>query len=284
METPETEAAADIEKLCRLVRRLRAPDGCPWDRKQTLADLRAYLLEEAHEAAAAIDAEDWQELAGEMGDLLFQVVFVSELGQEQGHFDLATVIDGIHHKMVERHPHVFGDESLDDASQVVRSWERRKAEKAAGRRSVLSGVATTLPALTASYRLTQKAAGVGFDWTEVQGVLDKVREELEEVEQCLHEDLPSVDPRLEEEQLRKGRLKEELGDLLFSVANLARHLEIDPEAALASGNAKFKRRFGAIEQALEAAGSSIVEADMETMEAGWRRVKASENASNKAPV
>ena len=272
METPEVKAVADIEKLRLLVRRLRAPDGCPWDQKQTLADLRAYLLEEAHEAAAAIDAEDWEDLAGEMGDLLFQVVFVSELGREQGHFDLATVIDGIHHKMVERHPHVFGGESLDDASQVVRSWERRKAEKAGGKRSVLSGVAPTLPALTAAYRLTQKAAGVGFDWPEVQGVIDKVREELAEVEQCLGDDASQQGAARQRELL-----KEELGDLLFSVANLARHLEIDPEAALASGNAKFRRRFEAVEEALKEAGSSIVEADMESMEAQWCRVKKMES-------
>lgn len=281
MGTPEVEAAADIEKLRRLVRRLRAPDGCPWDQKQTLADLRAYLLEEAHEAAAAIDAEDWQDLAGEMGDLLFQVVFVSELGREQGQFDLATVIDDIHHKMVERHPHVFGGESLDDASQVARSWERRKAEKAGPQRSILAGVAPTLPALTAAYRLTQKAAGVGFDWTEVQGVLDKVREELAEVEQCLREGDPPDVPKLQKEGLERERLKEELGDLLFSVANLARHLDIDPEAALASGNAKFKRRFGTIEKALEAEGSSIVQADMDTMEAWWRRVKELEKATDR---
>ena len=175
---------------------------------------------------------------------------------------MATVIDGIHDKMVERHPHVFGDASLPDADSVVQSWERRKAEKAGAERSVLAGVAPTLPSLTAAYRLTQKAAGVGFDWQEPRQVVAKVREELEEVEQCLDDG--------------GSALREEVGDLLFSVANLARHLEIDPEAALAAGNRKFMRRFAGVERRLVEAGSSIVEADLDAMEAQWQAVKREE--------
>lgn len=262
MHRSEADNTADIEKLRQLVRRLRAPDGCPWDQKQTLIDLRAYLLEEAHEAAAAIDDGDLEALEGEMGDLLFQVVFVAHLAEDQQAFDLSTVIDTVHDKMVERHPHVFGDEALADATEVVKSWERRKAEKAGGKRSVLAGVAPTLPALTAAYRLTQKAAGVGFDWQVPQEVLAKVKEELEEVEECLDE--------------RGPQLREEIGDLLFSVANLARHLDIDPEAALAAGNRKFTRRFMAVEEGLKSIDRPLVEASLEEMEEQWQKVKSME--------
>ncbi len=264
-----TDKIADIEKLRRLVRRLRAPDGCPWDRKQTLVDVRAYLLEEAHEAAAAIDGGLADEVAEEMGDLLFQVVFVAQLAEEDGSFDLATVIDGIHHKMVERHPHVFGGETLADAAAVVQSWERRKAEKNRGGRSVLAGVAPTLPALTAAYRLTQKAAGVGFDWTSAREVLAKVEEELGEVEECL--------------DTGGDKLREEVGDLLFSVANLARHLGIDPEGALAAGNRKFIRRFTAVEERLEGLGRRLAEASLDEMEAQWQEVKAAEDHDGASP-
>lgn len=263
MSPLESNKKADIEKLRRLVRRLRAPDGCPWDQKQTLKDLRAYLLEEAHEAAAAIDDGDLEALAGEMGDLLFQVVFVAQLGEDAGAFDLSTVVDAIHHKMIERHPHVFGDSSLPDADAVVKSWERRKAEKAVGR-SVLAGVAPTLPALTAAYRLTQKAAGVGFDWSVPRDVLAKVEEEVAEVDACLDTGGPE--------------LEEEIGDLLFAVANLARHAGIDPEAALAAGNRKFTRRFMAVETAIEASGRRISDATLDDMEAQWQKVKLGEKS------
>lgn len=269
MSQPKADKCADIEKLRQLVRRLRAPDGCPWDRKQTLRDVRAYLLEEAHEAAAAIDGGRAVEIEEEMGDLLFQVVFVAQLAEEEGSFDLATVIDGIHHKMVERHPHVFGGEALADAAAVVQSWERRKAAKKSAERSLLAGVAPTLPALTAAYRLTQKAAGVGFDWASARDVLAKVEEELAEVEECL-------DTGGEE-------LREEIGDLLFSVANLARHLGIDPEAALAGGNRKFVRRFAAVENRLAGLGRPLAEASLEEMERQWQEVKVAERPEDPLP-
>lgn len=259
MSKPKGDKVADIQKLQELVRRLRAPDGCPWDRKQTLVDIRAYLLEEAHEAAAAIDEGSADAVAEEMGDLLFQIVFVAQLAEEDGSFDLATVIDGIHDKMVERHPHVFAGEHLADAAAVVQSWERRKSEGRVDGRSVLAGVAPTLPALTAAYRLTQKAAGVGFDWTSAHDVLAKVEEELAEVEECLDSG--------------GDKLREEIGDLLFSVANLARHLDIDPEAALAAGNRKFVHRFTAVEKELERLGRPLKEASLEEMEARWQEAK-----------
>ncbi len=261
------KTAPDIAKLRDLVRRLRAPDGCPWDREQTLGDLRAYLLEEAHEAAAAIDSGSSGELREELGDLLFQVVFIARLAEEAGDFDLAGVIDTVHAKMIERHPHVFGDAGPEaDAASVRRSWERRKLAREPSSRSLLDGVPGSLPTLTAAYRITQKAAGVGFDWPDVGAVLDKVREELAEVEHEL------TGRRGESEQLR-----EELGDLLFAVANLARHLEVDPEAALARGNLKFRRRFAAVEQAFRDRGRPLAEATLDEMDEVWEQVKTREH-------
>lgn len=273
IDAPDDLPPPRLERLRRLVARLRAPDGCPWDREQTLGDLRAYLLEEAHEVAAAIDSGDAVELAGELGDLLFQAVFIGRLAEEAGSFTLAEVIDRVVDKMVDRHPHVFGTpasradpdgtESPTDAAAVARAWERRKArQRSAG--SLLSGVATSLPALIGAYRLTQKAAGIGFDWPDAAAVAAKVREELVEVEDA------AAQPGDRE------AVAEELGDLLFAVANLARHHGVDPEAALASANLKFRRRFAQVEQRLAAAGRELAEVDLETMDAAWEEVKRAE--------
>lgn len=265
----------NIIKLRDLVRRLRAPEGCPWDRRQTLGDLRAYLIEEAHETAAAITAGDMPELQGELGDLLFQVVFVCALAEEENAFDLDDVINAIHDKMVRRHPHVFGpsENQADDADAVVVAWEKQKlAEKAARgeKESLLDGVPSSLPALVGAYRMTQKAAGVGFDWPDVSGVLAKVHEELGELEEHLS-------PDAEKEEIPDAKsadaIREEVGDLLFSVANLARHLKIDPEAALAEGNLKFRRRFAAVEQGLAQRGRRLADADLEEMDALWNAAK-----------
>ena len=255
----------DVGKLLRLVARLRAPDGCPWDREQRLEDLRAYLVEEAHEAAAAIDGGDWSELLGELGDLLFQVVFVAALAEEAGAFDLGEVVDGVHAKMVERHPHVFGDEDerLDGADAVRKSWELRKLS--ADGESLLRGVPPSLPALTGAYRIGQKVAGVGFDWPDAGAVADKVREELAEVESAAAAgDGPG------------DRVTEEIGDLLFASASLARHLKVDPEAALARGNRKFRRRFEALERAFAGRGRSLADAGTDELEAEWEAVKRRE--------
>ncbi|MCP3957610.1 MAG: nucleoside triphosphate pyrophosphohydrolase [bacterium] len=254
-------ATADIDKLRKLVTRLRAPDGCPWDREQTLADVRAYLLEEAHEAAAAIDTDDRGELSEELGDLIFQAVFVAVLAEEEGAFDLASAIDAVHAKMIERHPHVFGDEKLADADAVRRAWERRKLEK---NYSVLQGIPASLPALTGAFRTTQKVAAVGFDWSAVEGVLDKVREELAEVAETVGGQRPRRD--------------EEIGDLLFAVVNLARHLEVDPEGALSRATRKFQRRFQAVEATFEGDGDSLAEATAEEMDRVWEEVKSLERA------
>jgi ATP diphosphatase len=256
----ETQKPPDLQRLVDLVARLRAPDGCPWDREQTLPDVRAYLLEEAHELAGAIDGLDWNELGEELGDLLFQVAFIGRLAEEAGAFRLSQVIDGVHRKMVERHPHVFGDETLADAEAVRQAWERRKLQKEPKRESLFSGVPASLPALLGAYRLTQKAAGVGFDWPDAAPVLDKVEEEIAEVREALAGG-------------RKEAVREEIGDLLFTLANLARKLDVDPEAALAGTNRKFRQRFAKIEEGLAAQGKTAAEATLEEMDALWEAAK-----------
>jgi MazG family protein len=263
-----------------LVARLRAPDGCPWDREQTLTEARGYLLEEAHELAAAIDAGEPAALVEELGDLLFQAAFVARLAEEaegSGPGEAAAAaVDRVIAKMVERHPHVFGDHELPDAAAVSRAWERRKlaGDAASGEpRSHLAGVPASLPALLAAYRMTQKAAGVGFDWPEAADVLAKIDEELAE----LRAELAAAgsggdagpDPNRE-------RIAEELGDLLFTVANLARKLDVDPEAALAATNRKFRRRFGRVEEDLAAEGRRLDQASLDEIDALWERAKDEE--------
>lgn len=256
MSTPENHLPGPaLDRLVELIRRLRGPDGCPWDRKQTLPDLRTYLLEEAHEVAAAIDSGDRADLAGELGDLAFQLVFVAALAQEEGAFGLGDVLDAIHRKMVDRHPHVFGGETLDSADAVQRAWERRKVERED--RSVLEGIPSSLPALVAATRIGQKAAGVGFDWPDATGVRAKVEEELDEVAAARTPD----------------EIDEEIGDLLFAVAQLARHRGADPEAALGRANTKFRDRFAELEAGLRADGLLVTEIGLEEMEDRWQRVK-----------
>jgi ATP diphosphatase len=271
MTTPPVPA--DLQPLLDLVERLRAPDGCPWDREQRLADLRAYLLEEAHELAAAIDGGDWQEVEGELGDLLFQAAFIGRLAAEAGAFDLAQVIDRVRRKMVERHPHVFGGgEELADAAAVQAAWERRKLRQEPARTSLLAGVPASLPALLAAYRLTQKAAGVGFDWPAAGAVLEKAEEEIAELRRALAL-AGAGGPGGERAAEAAAAVAEEVGDLLLTVANLARKLDIDPEAALAAANRKFRRRFEHVERGLAARGRPLGEASLEEMDALWEEAK-----------
>lgn len=264
---PAPPAPTDLRRLLDLVTRLRGPDGCPWDREQTLGDLRAYLLEEAHEAAAAMDTGEWRAIAEELGDLIFQVAFVLRLGEEEGAARASDAIDAIETKMIARHPHVFGDASAEDADAVRRAWERRKADENEG--SHLAGVPPSLPALLAAYRMTQKAAGVGFDWADAGQVADKLREEFGELEAEL-----ARSPR------ERDRIEDELGDILFTVANLSRHLGHDPEAALARANRKFRRRFERVEELLAAEGGALGGADIAELERLWQRAKAEESASD----
>lgn len=259
-----TDTSYSLRPLFDLLARLRAPDGCPWDREQEIEDLRAYLLEEAHEVAAAIDASAWDDIGGELGDLLFQIVFVVRLAEEGSHFNFGEVVHRIEEKMIARHPHIFGEEQLADSAAVHRAWEQRKLEGAGPEASLLGGVPPSLPALLAAHRMTQKAAGVGFDWPDHASVMEKVDEELEELRTEL--DGP-VDPR------SSSRVADELGDLFFTLANLARHLGLDAEAVLAAANARFRRRFGRMEADIATRDLSLAELDMETMETAWAAAK-----------
>ena len=260
-----------MKALLDLVARLRAPDGCPWDREQTVTDLRAYLLEEAHELAGAIDGGDWGEVEEELGDLFFQAAFIGRLAEEAGAFTVADALARVHAKMVERHPHVFGDEVLSDTEAVRQAWERRKLRGKDRGESLFSGVPDSLPALLAAYRLTQKAAGVGFDWPTAAAVLDKAEEETGELRAAL----AGGD---------KAAVREEVGDLLFTLANLARKLDVDPEAALAGTNRKFRRRFARIEEGLAARGKTAAEATLEEMDTLWEEAKALDSTDPSGPT
>ena len=266
--SPSSGAAAGVDRLLELIRRLRSADGCPWDRAQRLDDLRAYLLEEAHETADAIDRQDWRDLCSELGDLLFQVCFVAELAAEQGRFSLDDAAREVLDKMVARHPHVFGaGERLETAEEVASEWGRRKG--AGAQSSLLEGVPASLPALTAAHRLGQKAAAVGFDWTDATQVLEKVREEVGELEDAMAQAAPEA-------------VEAELGDLLLSVTSLARQLGCDAERALARANLRFRARFGHLERALgqrltdrrSPAEESRLRAEMERL---WEEAKALES-------
>ena len=249
-----------LAKLERLVDTLRGPGGCAWDREQSLPDLRAYLLEEAHELAAAIDDDDPRAIHEELGDLLFHIVFISQLiEQPSDGRALTEVIDVLHRKMVDRHPHVFGDEVAEDSEAVHRAWETRKARQRPG--SILAGVPQTLPSLLGAYRISQKAAGVGFDWPDVAGVVRKLEEELGEVVSAVAQD---SGPQA---------VEEEVGDLLFAAANLARKLGFDPELALQRANRKFKRRFEEMEASLGEA-EQLSELPFERLEELWNRAKS----------
>ncbi|WP_397542984.1 nucleoside triphosphate pyrophosphohydrolase [Roseovarius salis] len=256
-----------MPRLIEIMRRLRDPEtGCPWDIEQDFATIAPYTIEEAYEVADAIDRESWDELKAELGDLLLQVVFHAQIARDRDLFDFDAVADAISDKMVARHPHVFGAESRDkSAEQQTRDWETVKAaERAANAQTgVLDGVAQGLPALMRAVKLQKRAARVGFDWPQTAQVLDKISEEAAELQEAA-------------DTLPPDRVEEEMGDLLFVMANLARHLRVDPEAALRGANAKFTRRFAAIEAALAAEGRRPEESDLAEMDALWDAAKAAE--------
>lgn len=258
------DPGAGLERLLEIMRRLRDPEtGCPWDVEQDFRSIAPYTIEEAHEVADTIERGAMDELAGELGDLLLQVVYHAQMAEEAGAFTFADVVRAISDKMIRRHPHVFGGESRDkSADDQIRDWEAAKARER-GEASILDGIALSLPALTRAVKLQNRAARVGFDWPDVGPVLDKLREEAEEVVAARGE---------------PDRVFEEFGDLLFVVANLARHLKVDPEAALRAANAKFVRRFGRIEAMLRAAGRRPDQSDLAEMDALWEAIKREEKA------
>jgi tetrapyrrole methylase family protein/MazG family protein len=281
-EHAKLSAGEWFEKLVAVQKRLRAPKGCPWDREQTHATLRSYLVEEAYEVLDALDSGDDGKFAEELGDLLLQVVFHAEIAREQGRFSVADVVRSIHDKMVRRHPHVFGKARAKDTEQVLRNWERIKAEerliveqaaKQGGTAngaasapvserpaSLLDGVSRGLPAMLQGLQLTRKAARAGFDWHDADGIFEKIREEMAEVRHALAEK-------------DSAGAEEELGDLLFAAVNLARFVEVDPEIALQKANTKFQRRFMKMEKAAAERSGSFADLPRAEMESLWDAVK-----------
>ena len=269
---------ADFQDLVALMSRLRSPEGCPWDREQTYATLAPMLLEEAYEAFEAVEeAREGrpEHLREELGDLLFQIVFYAQVAAERGEFDIEDVTERIHAKMVRRHPHVFGDVRVRDNEELLRNWEAMKAEEkreageggAGGEASLLDGVSRKAPALMEAHQLTTKAARVGFDWQNVDDIFEKLAEEVEELREAIREQREAGG------EAEFARVREEVGDLLFAVTNVARHLRVEPEAALKLTNRKFRRRFRHIEESLRARGRDIQGATLEEMEGLWQEAK-----------
>ncbi len=292
-----------FERAVSIMARLRAPGGCPWDREQTFDSIKPYTLEEAYEVLEAIDNRDWDELQGELGDLLLQVLFYAEMAQEDGRFSIDDVLERLSNKLVHRHPHVFGDVKAETSAEVLRNWEALKAEEKKKRleagggkvakeeakpESVLAGVSSAIPALLEAYKLSSRAAHVGFDWPNVEGLFDKLSEETTELKHEL-EHFPAPGPRpahrgiagshtgavVPGEEL-KARLEDEIGDMLFVLVNIARYLSLDPESALKKTNRKFKRRFQWLEQEISRSGRRLEDAALDEMEALWQQSKTQE--------
>jgi ATP diphosphatase len=273
-----------VEDLKYLMARLRDPDtGCPWDTRQTFKTIVPHTLEEAYEVADAIGKEDYPHLEDELGDLLFQVIFYGQMGQEQNHFDFDSVVDNLVRKLIRRHPHVFPDGTLDsrtdpddrpDDAWIKASWERIKAEERALKpeaesdNSKLSGIASTLPAMVRAEKLQRRAASHGFDWPEIEPVFDKLHEEIDELKEAWYDARSG--------QGDEAAVEDELGDLLFVCVNLARFMKVNPEQALNSTNHKFEARFRAIEQRLESEGREFESETLETLDAAWQAVKGVE--------
>jgi MazG family protein len=259
--TTVTEPGRQLERLRAIMHRLRAPGGCPWDAEQSHLSLVPNLIEEAYETVDAIQRGDHADLAEELGDLLLQVVFHSELAEEGGRFTLDTVARGICDKLVRRHPHVFGDSALPDSDAVLRQWDAiKRGEKGHEEKPYLHGTGNGLPALLRAVKLQKKAAKIGFDWPDQAGVAAKLSEEVEELHAALRNDDAAA-------------VAEEMGDVMFSLVNLARFRKLDPELLMAAANAKFEARFAAVEQALKARGMTLEEATLDDMEAEWLAAK-----------
>ena len=262
-DQPKLPSGPGFARLVEIMARLRSPEGCPWDREQTFDTIKPYLLEETYEVMDAIDAQDWDGLADELGDLLLQVVFFSQMAKEAGFFDVSDAIEAINSKLIRRHPHVFGEGEAKTAEDVIRKWDEIKAgEKAASAKpkGLLTGVPRSLPALMEARQIAGRAAGAGFDWSDVDQVLEKLKEELAELDAARQTATPEG-------------LQDEIGDLLFVIVNIARFLKVDPEQALRGTNSKFRRRFEHVEKGLEAQGKSPREATIEEMEGLWQEAK-----------
>src|SRR5512146_730687 len=287
-----------FQRAVAIMARLRAPGGCPWDREQTFDSIKPFTLEETYEVLEAIDNRDWDELTGELGDLLLQVLFYAEMAQEAGYFTIDDVIQRLSTKLVNRHPHVFGDVEAKTSGDVLRNWEVLKAQEKKKRleagggkaakeednpESVLAGVSRNVPALLEAFKISSRAAHVGFEWPEIQGLFDKLHEETEELRDNLKE-YPAPGPRPPQRGVAgsqgftipeglRNRLEDEVGDLFFVLVNIARYLSLDPESALKKTNRKFKRRFQWMESQLKERGGSIHKSNLEEMEELWQQSK-----------
>lgn len=292
-----------FEHAVAIMERLRAPGGCPWDREQTFDSIKPYTLEETYEVLEAIDNRDWPELAGELGDLLLQVLFYAEMAKEQSSFSIDDVLERLSSKLINRHPHVFGEVKADTSAEVKRNWEalkveerkKRAAEEGAAqteKHSILSGVSSAMPSLLEAQKLSSRAAQVGFDWPNIDGLFDKLREESDELREQLNEfPAPGPQPRgrgvagsgraAVPEQLQ-ARLEEEVGDLFFVLVNVARYLSVDPESALRKTNRKFKRRFQWMEDRLHESARSAEQVSMDELESLWQRAKDHEKQEKRA--
>ena len=291
-----------FERVVSIMARLRGPGGCPWDREQTFDSIKPYTLEETYEVLEAIDNRDWDELTSELGDLLLQVLFYAQMAHEENSFSIDQVLDRLSHKLIDRHPHVFGDVKAETSSDVLRNWEALKAEEKKKRveagggksaedggenedsQSVLAGVSSAIPALLEAYKLSSRAAHVGFDWPNVDGLFEKLHEETQELQKEL-EQVPvggghtsgvagSRGHQLPQDL--RARLEDEVGDLFFVLVNIARYLSLDPESALRKTNRKFKRRFQWMEEQLRASGRGPEQSTMEELESLWQQAKQQE--------
>lgn len=291
-----------FEKAAAIMARLRAPGGCPWDREQTFDTIKRYTLEETYEVLEAIDNRDWPELTSELGDLLLQVLFYSEMAKEEGRFSIDDVLDALSNKLIARHPHVFGDVKAEDAHQVLKNWEafkaeekRKKRQQATGNRpqqknedsqvasqdseeeTLLGSVSSKMPALIEAHKISSKAAHVGFDWPQIEGLFEKLTEETGELQEHIRElpqdALKSGNNSRIPEELR-ARIEDEVGDLFFVLVNIARYLAVDAESALRKTNRKFRRRFGWMEEQLRKQGRRLEQSNLEEMESLWQQAKA----------
>jgi MazG family protein len=290
-----------FERAVAIMERLRAPGGCPWDREQTFDSIKPYTLEETYEVLEAIDNRDWEELPGELGDLLLQVLFYAEMAKEQGNFSIDDVLERLSSKLVNRHPHVFGETKADTSEDVKRNWEALKREERKKRvegkkrvgdsgdkntASILSGISSSMPALIEAHKLSARAAQVGFDWPNIESLFEKLGEEVSELREQLQE-YPAPGPhpagrgiagsgrQVIQEDLR-GRMEEEVGDLFFVLVNLARYLSIDPESSLRRTNRKFRRRFEWMERRLRENDATLEGSPMDQLESLWQEAKRHE--------
>src|SRR5579862_4112162 len=302
-----------FERAVQIMERLRAPGGCPWDREQTFDTIKPYTLEETYEVLDAIDNRDWPELTGELGDLLLQVLFYSQMAREEGHFSVDDVLDRLANKLIDRHPHVFGDVKAETTGEVLRNWEALKAQEKAKKRSVagqsadtggeaggsqdhdasiLAGVSSKVPALMEAFKLSSRAAVVGFDWPTVEALFEKLAEETGELRAELSRpssESASIGPsgkgiagsgRPKFKAGARERLEDEVGDLFFVMVNIARYLSLDPESALRKANRKFKRRFQWMEDRLHESGRTVDQTSMEELESLWQQAKTQEKQAS----